>query len=113
MLASRFEFLQEIGFGEDIVYDESIARSSRYFSLVARQLGICLGNQASIADAVRSQHHREKIAVKLVHRRKETTTAARVRALWSEMKVIRTLRSDPHPSIIGFDSFIITPSYAL
>jgi hypothetical protein len=27
--------------------------------------------------------------------------------------VIRTLRMDPHPSIIGFDSFIITPSYAM
>jgi hypothetical protein len=55
----------------------------------------------------------EKVAVKLVHRKKEPTTAARVRALWSEMKVIRTLRMDPHPSIIGFDSFIITPSYAM
>jgi len=84
-------------------------RSAEYHPALRHEAG----DHLSIADAVRSQHHREKIAVKLVHRRKETTTAARVRALWSEMKVIRTLRSDPHPSIIGFDSFIITPSYAL
>lgn len=29
------------------------------------------------------------------------------------MKIVRSLKADPHPSIIGFDSFIITPSYAL
>lgn len=29
------------------------------------------------------------------------------------MKVIRALRHEPHPSIIQFESFIITPSYAL
>lgn len=66
-----------------------------------------------VGEAIRAQHHMEKLAIKLVYRRKEPTTAARVRALWSEMKVIRTLRLDPHPSIIGFDSFIITPSYAM
>jgi protein-serine/threonine kinase len=66
-----------------------------------------------ISQAIAAQHISDKIAVKLVYRKKDPTTAARVRALWSEMKVIRTLRDDPHPSIIGFDSFIITPSYAL
>lgn len=55
----------------------------------------------------------QKIAVKLVHRSKTSTTAARVRSLWNEMKIIRTFKSDPHPSIIPFHSFIITPSYAL
>jgi hypothetical protein len=65
------------------------------------------------ARIVAGQHHHSRIAVKLVHRAKTPTTAARVRALWSEMKVIRTLRGDPHPSIVAFDSFIITPSYAL
>ena len=32
---------------------------------------------------------------------------------WNEMKVIRTFKNDPHPSIVPFHSFIITPSYAL
>ncbi|KAF7314512.1 Protein kinase domain-containing protein [Mycena kentingensis (nom. inval.)] len=54
-----------------------------------------------------------KIAVKLVHRSKTSTTAARVRSLWNEMKIVRAFKSDPHPSIIPFHSFIITPSYAL
>src|SRR4051812_37156135 len=67
----------------------------------------------STARIIAAQHHHSRIAVKLVHRAKTPTTAARVRALWSEMKVIRTLRGDQHPSIVAFDSFIITPSYAL
>ncbi|KAG7445820.1 kinase-like protein [Guyanagaster necrorhizus] len=55
-----------------------------------------------------------KIAVKLVHRNtKSKTTVARVKSLWNEMKIIRTFKSDPHPSIIPFYSFVITPSYAL
>jgi len=29
------------------------------------------------------------------------------------MKIVRSFKSDPHPSIIPFHSFIITPSYAL
>ena len=70
-------------------------------------------NQPSLSHAVASQHHPTKVAIKLVHRSKQATTAARVRALWSEMKIVRTLKSHPHPNIIGFDSFIITPSYAL
>ena len=32
---------------------------------------------------------------------------------WNEMKVIRSLKNETHPSIIPFYSFIITPSYAL
>lgn len=32
---------------------------------------------------------------------------------WNEMKVVRSLKHEPHPSIIPFYSFIITPSYAL
>jgi hypothetical protein len=32
---------------------------------------------------------------------------------WNEMKVVRTFKNDPHPSIVPFHSFIITPSYAL
>lgn len=29
------------------------------------------------------------------------------------MKIVRAFKHDPHPSIIPFHSFIITPSYAL
>ncbi|KAL7418214.1 kinase-like domain-containing protein [Mrakia frigida] len=54
----------------------------------------------------------QKVAIKLVHRSKTPTTAARVRSLWNEMKTIRTLPRS-HPSIITFESFIISPSYAL
>ena len=32
---------------------------------------------------------------------------------WNEMKIIRALKQDPHPSIIPFHSFIITPSFAI
>jgi len=32
---------------------------------------------------------------------------------WNEMKIVRSFKSDAHPSIIPFHSFIITPSYAL
>ncbi|CUA75070.1 Cell surface glycoprotein 1 [Rhizoctonia solani] len=67
-----------------------------------------------------------QIAVKLVHRSKTPTTAARVRSLWNEMKIVRALRREAtassssqevvgvgHPNVIQFHSFIITPSYAL
>lgn len=32
---------------------------------------------------------------------------------WNEMKTVRSLKHELHPSIIPFYSFIITPSYAL
>ncbi|CAE6498339.1 unnamed protein product [Rhizoctonia solani] len=67
-----------------------------------------------------------QLAVKLVHRSKTPTTAARVRSLWNEMKIVRALRREAtasgssqdlvgvgHPNVIQFHSFIITPSYAL
>ncbi|ESK95245.1 map microtubule affinity-regulating kinase 4 isoform 2 [Moniliophthora roreri MCA 2997] len=61
---------------------------------------------------------RRSFAVKLVHRRGEKpeeikTSAARVKSLWNEMRIIRQLKADPHPSIIPFYSFLLTPSYAL
>ncbi|EMD40192.1 hypothetical protein CERSUDRAFT_45824 [Gelatoporia subvermispora B] len=69
-------------------------------------------------DGSNSHAPTSKIAVKLVHRRQASqsfkkTTAARVKSLWNEMKIVRSLREEPHRSIIPFDSFIITPSYAL
>ncbi|KAF8827785.1 hypothetical protein HHX47_DHR4000105 [Lentinula edodes] len=58
--------------------------------------------------------HKRPLATKLVHRNKESkTSAARVKSLWNEMKIIRRLKSDPHPSIIKFESFLLTPSYAI
>ncbi|KAK7469012.1 hypothetical protein VKT23_003508 [Stygiomarasmius scandens] len=53
-------------------------------------------------------------AVKLVHRDKESkTSAARVKSLWNEMKIVRRFKTDSHPAIISFYSFLLTPSYAL
>lgn len=67
-----------------------------------------------------------QVAVKLVHRSKTPTTAARVRSLWNEMKIVRAVRREAtasgvaqeasgvgHPSVVQFYSFVITPSYAL
>ncbi|GAA5848645.1 hypothetical protein JCM9279_002727 [Rhodotorula babjevae] len=52
-------------------------------------------------------------SVKLVHRSRNPTSSARVRALWTEFKCIRALRNSPHPNLIAFHSFIVTPSYGL
>ncbi|KAI0826825.1 hypothetical protein BC628DRAFT_1410038 [Trametes gibbosa] len=90
VLADRLQFVEEIGFGN------------------WGSVWLCRPKSAS------GEHLQEtKIAVKLVHRSKTSTTAARVRSLWNEMKVVRSLKHEPHPSIIPFYSFIITPSYAL
>lgn len=35
-----------------------------------------------------------------------------IRALWGEMKIIRHLRHEPHPSIIQFEAFVLCPSFA-
>ncbi|KAI5452779.1 hypothetical protein NCC49_000525 [Naganishia albida] len=110
MLSDRYKFVQEIGFGNwGSVWQckpRTPAAHPLHRSSVSR-------NRPSLSHAVASQHHPTKVAIKLVHRSKQATTAARVRALWSEMKIVRTLKAEPHPNIIGFDSFIITPSYAL
>ncbi|KAF9468652.1 kinase-like domain-containing protein [Collybia nuda] len=97
VLSDRLQFIEEIGFGNWgsvwLCRPKSSASSPGADGL------------SNVPD--------QKIAVKLVHRSKTTTTAARVRSLWNEMKIVRTFKSDPHPSIIPFHSFIITPSYAL
>ncbi|KAI0629755.1 hypothetical protein C8Q77DRAFT_1064543 [Trametes polyzona] len=90
VLADRLQFIEEIGFGN------------------WGSVWLCRPKSSS-----GEQLHESKIAVKLVHRSKTSTTAARVRSLWNEMKVVRSLKHEPHPSIIPFYSFIITPSYAL
>ncbi|KAI0087036.1 hypothetical protein BDY19DRAFT_1092650 [Irpex rosettiformis] len=97
VLADRLQFIEEIGFGN-------------WGSVWA-----CRPKADPSSPSTDSPHapKNTKIAVKLVHRSKTPTTAARVRSLWNEMKVVRSLKHEPHPSIIPFYSFIITPSYAL
>lgn len=95
-LAEKLQFVEEIGFGN------------------WGSVWLCRPKISSDAsDEDRIQNREQKIAVKLVHRSKTTTTAARVRSLWNEMKIVRKFKNDPHPSIVPFHSFIITPSYAL
>ncbi|KAF8158040.1 hypothetical protein B0H34DRAFT_707275 [Crassisporium funariophilum] len=94
VLSDRLEFIEEIGFGN------------------WGSVWLCRPKPATTKEGV-VRPLGQKIAVKLVHRSKTTTTAARVRSLWNEMKIVRTFKSDTHPSIIPFHSFIITPSYAL
>ncbi|PVG00265.1 kinase-like protein [Serendipita vermifera] len=60
-----------------------------------------------------SPDDQKKVAIKVVHRSKTAAAAVRVRSLWNEMKVVRLLKEGSHPSIIAYDCFIITPSYAL
>ncbi|KAG6330771.1 hypothetical protein ID866_8318 [Astraeus odoratus] len=89
LLAERLHFVKEIGFGN-------------WGSVWLCRPKASSGKQKDV-----------EVAVKLVHRSKTPTTAARVRSLWNEMKIVRSFKHDPHPSIIPFHSFIITPSYAL
>ncbi|KIY68301.1 kinase-like protein [Cylindrobasidium torrendii FP15055 ss-10] len=57
---------------------------------------------------------RPRVAVKLVHREtKSKTSVARVKSLWNEMKIVRAFKAEPHPSVVSFYSFVITPSFAL
>ncbi|KAF8879082.1 kinase-like domain-containing protein [Gymnopilus junonius] len=94
VLSERLEFIEEIGFGN------------------WGSVWLCKPKPATTKDGAVRQLG-QKLAVKLVHRSKTPTTAARVRSLWNEMKIVRSFKLDPHPSIIPFHSFIITPSYAL
>ncbi|KAG6902526.1 hypothetical protein C0995_015344 [Termitomyces sp. Mi166 len=95
VLSDRLHFIEEIGFGN------------------WGSVWLCKPKPSSTSKSKDGQLEDQKIAVKLVHRSKTPTTAARIRSLWNEMKIVRTFKSDPHPSIIPFHSFIITPSYAL
>ncbi|ETW81318.1 hypothetical protein HETIRDRAFT_451140 [Heterobasidion irregulare TC 32-1] len=88
VLADRLQFIREIGFGN------------------WGSVWLCSPKSAR----TKQPQDNVQVAVKLVHRSKTTTTAARVRSLWNEMKVVRSFKNDPHPSIVPFHSFIITPS---
>ncbi|KAJ7600903.1 hypothetical protein C8J56DRAFT_911575 [Mycena floridula] len=99
-LSSKLEFVEEIGYGN------------------WGSVWMCRPRSRSTVSDGFDRLHTNKLAVKLVHRRpddveKSKTTAARVKSLWNEMKIVGLFKSDPHPSIIPFYSFIVTPSYAL
>ncbi|KZT28346.1 hypothetical protein NEOLEDRAFT_916115 [Neolentinus lepideus HHB14362 ss-1] len=94
VLAEKFQFIEEIGFGN------------------WGSVWLCRPKEDPSTEVHESLQH-AKVAVKVVHRSKTPTTAARVKSLWNEMKIVRTLREDGHPAIIPFYSFIITPSYAM
>lgn len=120
-LGSRFNFDKEIGYGN---WGSVWVAKPRRGPLRADGREVKLGRRSASAGGMEAEG---KVAVKLVHRQKcdvscgpesrtrtdDQTTAARVRALWGEMKIIRSLRHEPHPSIIAFEAFVITPSYAL
>ncbi|KAG6817008.1 hypothetical protein H0H87_000904 [Tephrocybe sp. NHM501043] len=92
VLSDRLHFIEEIGFGN------------------WGSVWLC---KPKLRTGASKDGPEQKLAVKLVHRSKTSTTAARVRSLWNEMKIVKAFKSDPHPSIVPFHSFIITPSYAL
>ncbi|MBW0518869.1 hypothetical protein O181_058584 [Austropuccinia psidii MF-1] len=86
VLASQYTFEKEIGFG----------------------------NWGSIWRLSTNNVRRSTLATKLVHRDKSSnTTAARIKSLWGEFKILRRFKDDSHPNVLRVSSFIITPSYAL
>ncbi|KAH9997420.1 hypothetical protein BJV74DRAFT_883424 [Russula compacta] len=88
ILAEKLQFVKEIGFGN------------------WGSVWLCRPRLPNSADDT-------KLAVKLVHRSKTTSTAARFFTQVERDEGVRTFKDDPHPSIVPFHSFIITPSYAL
>ncbi|KAK8858890.1 hypothetical protein IAR55_003121 [Kwoniella newhampshirensis] len=112
-LANRFIFISEVGFGNwgsVWLCKPKRPRASRLGDGDAQGMVVKLGRKAAAGGGSGACG---KVAIKLVHRTNSETTALRVKALWGEMKIIRSLRHEPHPSIIQFEAFIITPSYAL
>ncbi|KAF9255643.1 hypothetical protein L218DRAFT_314111 [Marasmius fiardii PR-910] len=101
-LTHRLRFIKEVGFGN---WGSVWKCEPRSFEML------------STGDSF-DQSLKSSFAVKLVHRRGEKpeeikTSAARVKSLWNEMRIVRQFKSDPHPSIVPFYSFLLTPSYAL
>ncbi|GAA5926473.1 serine/threonine-protein kinase [Sporobolomyces koalae] len=71
------------------------------------------GNWGSLWLGLVKPERQESVALKLVHRSKDTTSAARVKALWNEYKSLRPLRLTAHPNLINFHAFVLTPSYSI
>lgn len=91
-LSEKLQFIEEIGFGN----------WGSVWLCRTRTLG-----------GTSSSGRTQKIAAKLVHRSGTPTARARVRSLWNEMKIIRTLQGGSHASIISFHTFVATPSFVL
>lgn len=131
VLAERLQFIEEVC--------RVRSPTARVLTIFCLQIGfgnwgsvwLCRPKSDPASNSSPTKYKHVKIAVKLVHRSKTQTTAARVRSLyvcsqntfsystakiwhsWNEMKVVRSLKNEQHPSIVPFYSFIITPSYAL
>ncbi|BGP51840.1 hypothetical protein JCM10450v2_007796 [Rhodotorula kratochvilovae] len=86
-LAERYQFVEEVGYGN--------------WGSVWKVRPKLEGPDAKVQ------------SVKLVHRSRNPTSSARVRALWTEFKCIRALRNAPHPNLIAFHAFVVSPSYGL
>jgi len=124
MLGERFTFAHEIGFGN---WGSVWVGKPRHYRASTLEKRIPGGRMGKMAAANGGYGAGGKVAFKLIYREKTAVsmrlfftdtanrqvTAARVRALWAEMKIIRGLRSEPHPSIITFEAFIITDSFAM
>lgn len=109
-LSHLFDFVKEIGYGNWGSVWKCKPRPERHRHSHER-LGLAsAAGGGSGAPGI--------VAIKLVHRREDEHTphqiiVQRVRALWGEMKIIHGLRREPHPNIIRFEAFVITPNYAL
>jgi hypothetical protein len=124
MLCERFSFAHEIGFGN---WGSVWVGKPRHYRASTLEKRIPGGRMGKMAAANGGYGAGGKVAFKLIYREKTAVslplfngfnayyqvTAARVRALWGEMKIIRGLRSEPHPSVITFEAFIITDSFAM
>ncbi|TFK52188.1 hypothetical protein OE88DRAFT_1657290 [Heliocybe sulcata] len=93
VLEEQFQFIEEIGFGN------------------WGSVWLCRPKE-DLPTEVHESLQRAKVAVKLVHRSKTSTSAARFKSLWNEMKIVRALK-EGHPAIISFYSLVITPRYAM
>ncbi|GAA6024745.1 hypothetical protein JCM8202_002908 [Rhodotorula sphaerocarpa] len=87
MLAERYSFIEEVGFGN----------WGSVWKVKPKPAGPATPVQS----------------VKLVHRSKHPTSSTRLRALWTEFKCVRVFDDKPHPNLIRFHAFVISPSYAL
>ncbi|THH04511.1 hypothetical protein EW145_g5470 [Phellinidium pouzarii] len=95
------------------ITDAHLAERLRFIREIGAGNWGCVWLCAPKTNETRTDSTNANVAVKLVFREKKPTTAQRVRSLWNEMKIVRALKQDPHPSIVPFHSFIITPSFAI
>jgi len=60
----------------------------------------------------RLQLHASNLCKSILNSSGTDSTAER-RARWNEMKIVGSFKDTPHPAIISFYSFIVTPSFAM